>query len=50
MEYINIDLLKLFLEWGAYAVGFGMLLVIPLELLLYGIVNVFRLVKNIVKI
>lgn len=45
MEYVNIDLLVLFLKWGAYAIGGGMVVIMPLEFLLFGIIKLFHFFK-----
>lgn len=45
MEYIDIDLLADFLKWGAYAIGWGLVVIMPAELLMFGIIKAFRLLK-----
>lgn len=45
MEYINIDLLVDFLKWGTFAIGWGLVVIMPLELLVFGIIKAFRLLK-----
>lgn len=45
MEYINIDLLVLFLKWGSYAIGWGLVVIMPLELLVFGIIKAFHLLR-----
>lgn len=39
MELIQIDLLKSLLSYGSFAMILGMLLVIPLELIVYAVIK-----------
>lgn len=45
MDLIDIALLESFLEYGAYAIGWGLLVICPLELLVFGVMKAFRLLK-----
>lgn len=48
MEYIDISLLVLLLEYAVYAVGLGVAFIILLELMVFGIMKAFSLLKTIV--
>lgn len=39
MELIQVDVLKSLLSYGSFAMVLGMLLIIPLELIVYGVVK-----------
>lgn len=45
MNLINIELLKIILDYGIYAMGWGALVVAPSELLVFGVLKAFRLLK-----
>ena len=45
MSLIDVSLLKEFLEYGIFAIGWGLIVIVPLELLVFGIMKAFRLLK-----
>ena len=45
MDLVDVDLLKTFFEYGVYAIGWGLLVIAPLELLVFGVMKAFRLLK-----
>ncbi len=46
MELVDVDLMKTFFEYGLYGIGWGMLVIVPLEILVFGIMKAFRLLKS----
>lgn len=45
MELIDTGLLKELLSYGSFAMILGMLLIVPLELILYGVIKAFGFFK-----
>ncbi len=46
MEFVDIALLKELLKYGMYAVGWGCVVIIPIELFIYAVVKAFNLIRN----
>ena len=46
MEFVDIALLKELLKYGMYAVGWGGVVIIPIELFIYAVVKAFNLIRN----
>lgn len=47
MEFVDVALLKELLKYGMYAVGWGCVVIIPLELFIYAMVKAFGLIKKL---
>lgn len=47
MEFVDVALLKELLKYGMYAVGWGCVVIVPLELIVYAVVKAFGLIKNL---
>lgn len=45
MELIQVDVLKTLLSYGSFAMVLGMLLIIPLELIVYGVIKALGFFK-----
>lgn len=45
MELIDVKLLSEFLRYGCYCIGWGMVVIVPLELTVMGVMKAFRLLK-----
>ena len=45
MELIQVDVLKVLLGYGSLAMVLGMLLIIPLELVVYGVIKALGFFK-----
>lgn len=45
MELLDVGLLEAFFDYGTYAIGWGLLIIAPLEILVFGVMKAFRLLK-----
>ena len=45
MELIDLDLLAVFLRYGVFAIGWGLVIIVPLEILVFGVMKAFRLLR-----
>lgn len=43
--FIDMELLMEFLKAGTFCIGFGMIVIVPLEVLVFGIMKAVRLLK-----
>uniref|UniRef100_A0AAU8AXT4 Uncharacterized protein n=1 Tax=Dulem virus 66 TaxID=3145777 RepID=A0AAU8AXT4_9VIRU len=44
-HFFNVDVVTICLKYGTYAIAWGVILVILFELLVYGIIKAFHLLK-----
>ncbi len=45
MELLDINLVKDLLGYGFLAMGFGIVIIAPIELLIFGVIKAFRLIS-----
>lgn len=45
MELLDISVVKELLKYGFFAMGFGIVVIAPLELFIFGVIKAFRLIR-----